>query len=488
MNLRGLILTFLLAGTALVFAPMLGNDFVIQDDFGWIAQHPRLNPPTMENLAWFWSPKNATEGLWVPLSYTVWSALSLISHRPVIFHAASLGVHLLSVAMVWIILTRLLRHDIAAALGAMLFAIHPLQVESVTWASGLKDLLAALLTLVAIDQYIRSADAASRGQRTAYYSACVVAFVAAMLAKPSAVVMPLLAGVIDLWFLSGLLMPTLRRVLPLLVLALPFIWWARQVQTMYPELATPLWLRPLVAADALAFYAYKLVFPLWLANLYGRTPPVAAASGWLWISWVVPGALGVALYLVRRRMPHVVAGALLALLAILPVLGFTPFLFQLYSTVADHYMYLPMFGIALIAGSIATRFQSRGFAGLAIGILVLLGIRSSLQTRVWRDSITLFTHAVNLYPGSAARSAAGKALAAAGRLDEAIPHFQILVDSQPSNPEAQLLLGRALLETGQYPAAAAHLEYAARLRPDDSVIAYLLDQARRHLASPATTQ
>jgi hypothetical protein len=488
MSSRAIILTFLLAITAIVFAPVLGNDFVIQDDYGWIAAHPRLNPPSFENLAWFWSPRNPTEGLWVPLSYTVWSVLSLFSHKPSLFHAASLMLHLTSVIMVWTILRRLIASDVSAAIGTMVFAVHPLQVESVAWASGMKDLLAALLSLVAIDQYIRSIDTSGRA-RAMHYLACIAMLIAAMFSKPSAVVMPVMALIIDRWMLRGEWRAVLPRVVPLLVLTIPCIIWSRIAQTMYPELATDLMIRPFVAADAIAFYLYKLVWPMTLVNLYGRRPDVIQAQGWLLVTWLVPATLAAVLFAIRRRYHDVIAGSLIFLVAISPVLGFTPFLFQLYSTVADHYMYLPMFGVAIAAAAIAIRLESKPFMIAAAVVVVALGARSSLQARYWKNSVMLFAHTVEHYPWNIqAQDGFGRALAAAGRLPEALPHFRIVVDSQPENPQAQLVIGRALLELGDYRSAAAHLEYAARLKPDDPLILSLLAQATSHLASPATTQ
>src|SRR2546429_4298981 len=89
----------------------------------------------------------------------------------------------------------------------------------------------------------------------------------------------------------------------------------------------PLFMRPLVATDALAFYLFKLIFPLHLAPDYGRTPRVAIAHGWIYWSWLAPLALATAVWFIRKRSPGAVAGALLALIGVAPVLGLVPFTF-----------------------------------------------------------------------------------------------------------------------------------------------------------------
>ena len=143
-------------------APIGRNDFVRWDDDQTIRLNPALNPPTMESLAHAWTREHMN--LWVPVTYTVWMGLAWLSRvigsdayaplNPAVFHAASLAVHALTSAVVFLLLRRLRAGDVAAAIGAALFAAHPVQVEPVAWASGFKDVLCGLLTWVAVWQYV----------------------------------------------------------------------------------------------------------------------------------------------------------------------------------------------------------------------------------------------------------------------------------------------------------------------------------------------
>src|SRR5437762_2742056 len=129
--------------TLLIFGRIATNDFTYWDDAGTIHHNPRLNPPTPPKVLWYWS--HSELGLYIPLTYTVWGVLAAaarldapdefdISLNPLLFHAASLIVHIGSVLLVFQILRKLIGRDGPSFFGALLFAIHPLQTESVAWA------------------------------------------------------------------------------------------------------------------------------------------------------------------------------------------------------------------------------------------------------------------------------------------------------------------------------------------------------------------
>jgi tetratricopeptide (TPR) repeat protein len=226
-------------------------------------------------------------------------------------------------------------------------------------------------------------------------------------------------------------------------------------------------------------------------------------------------------------MPALGIGAAVFVVGLLPVLGFTPFMFQLFSTVADHYLYLPMLGIAIVAACVVNRKDSAPTRTASVAVVLVLAGLSTLQLRTWRDSIALFSRAVQLHPQIPAGHAnLASALASAGRIDEAIPHFKFVADALPDNVIAQQRLAQAYLFTSQYlpaieraqasmrlneraglddswdhillarslvginrlPEALEHFSRAAELRPGDANIAAQRDALRARLASPATTQ
>ena len=158
--------------TAATLGRLCFAEFVTWDDELTIFNNPHLNPPG-EEIGWFW--RNPWMELYVPVTYTVWGGLARLARlqtpdlsgatlNPWVFHTANVGVHLLSVLVVFAILRLLLRKVVAgkraewaAFAGAALFAIHPLQVETVAWASGMKDLLCGLFSLLAVWFYLQRA-------------------------------------------------------------------------------------------------------------------------------------------------------------------------------------------------------------------------------------------------------------------------------------------------------------------------------------------
>jgi protein O-mannosyl-transferase len=436
----GKLIPLLLLGLMLgALWPLLIGDFTIWDDNRAVVINPWLNPPTLHNMAQFWNPRHPHMDIWIPLTYTIWSAVAAVSYVPTadpetgahlnpwIFHGANLLVHAVSVLVVYAILKRAAGKSWPAAAGAALYAIHPVQVEPVGWICGMKDVLAGCLGLIAVWQYLLFASgdklnsnqsviepAAEQSQwATApldrnqpipvrepllHYMLASLAFVLAMLAKPSGIVIPLVVGALDLFLLRRRLRSVVLWLLPWLLLTIPIIIEGRRVQPAPSTEHVAIALRPLIAADALAFYMYKLAFPLKLAIVYDRTPQAALAHHWPYYTWLAPAAVVIFLWLFRRRFPWLIACVGVFWLAVLPVLGLVPFDFQSQSTVADHYLYLAMLGPALALAMALKNAQGRKVAAIVFALLLLLAGRAFVQAWTWRDAFSLFGNAVAVNP------------------------------------------------------------------------------------------
>jgi tetratricopeptide (TPR) repeat protein len=399
----------LIVVTVLAFSGILPNRFTLWDDEETIAANPNLNPPTLSGLAAHWRAPHMD--LYVPATYTLWWTVAKIAWHtddtggyldPRPFHVASLALHVLAALVVFALLRRLLRKDWPAAVGALIFALHPLQVETVAWISGAKDLLGGLLVLVALWQYTVAFDPNDPPKRPwMHYALATVSLALALLAKPVAVVAPLLAVVIDRFMLNRNWRSIGRSIAPWIALIIPCLIWTKLAQPAGYLPASALWQRPLIAADALAFYLHKLIWPLALAPDYGHRPVAIFATGAAYWTWLLPAALIAALWWKRRGNAPLLVGLSLALIALLPVLGLTAFDFQTYSTTADHYLYLPMAGIALAAAWIVTRMRPNALAIASVScVLLACGLLSSRQTHVWRDSQSLFAHTIEVNPDS----------------------------------------------------------------------------------------
>ena len=458
--------------TAAAFWPVVTCDFVDWDDQMTVAGNGRMNPPSIENTLRYW--RAPAMDIYIPLTYTVWEALAKGAQlpepdeggfrlNPYVFHLANLIVHVLTVLAVYGLLKFLLAQPLPAAVGAMLFAVHPVQVESVAWVSGMKDLLCGLFSILAVWQYAAWAKASGHWR----FTLATMAYVLAMLSKPTAMVVPAIALVLDLAFNRRGLWRSVSAVLPWLVLAIPCVIVAQWAQPAPQSWAmSPKWARPLFATDALAFYLFKLVWPATLGFDYGRTPKVVLDTGQAYYTWIFPAVLAVALCLARRRAPALAAGAAILVAGLLPVLGLVPFDFQRYSNVADHYLYLPMLGVALAAAWLVARLNRPGVLIASCILLLILAGRTWAQAHVWQNTRTLFAHDLTVNPNSYTslfRLAADDL--AANRLDESIAEARAGLAVCPDDDQAHHNLGMALAKLNRIDEAIAEFREAIRVNP-----------------------
>jgi hypothetical protein len=525
----------MVAATLVVFGSLATAEFTSWDDRYNIWLNARLNPPTWSGVAHYWA--NAEAGLYIPLTYTVWSALATIAYldqpdamgarlNPMVFHCANIAFHLVSGLVVYWILVRLLGDRRASCAGALLFALHPVQVEAVAWCAGMKDVLSGMLGLISIWQYVLFAQLGGPSRHYSLASAC---FVLAMLAKPSAMVVPAIAMAIDTLLIGRAPRVALRVLLPWIALSVGCAVLTRINQPALGVTAAPLWSRPLVALDALAFYLYKLVWPIDLGIDYGRRPQFVMSQGSIWFTWLLPAAVGALVMLNRRRWSELVVGAVIFVLGVAPVLGLVTFLFQHYSTTADHYLYLSMLGVGLCGAWLARRLLATRAAAVVWIVLVVLGVRSALQTRVWHDDVQLLSHALDVNPRSFvsannlghavlergepdraeglfrraielddryvdARENLASLLEATGRLNEAIEHRLIALSLRLARPpairgnvlEKRVYLIRDLIEVQRLAEAREQLEQARRDAGGNLVIIDLLDELQEKLRQAST--
>jgi len=524
----------LLCVTVLVFAAAVTHEFVLWDDNANIYENGALRAPGFAGVARFWT--RPYKQLYIPVTYTVWTGLTKLAQGangldPGVFHAANLLVHLANVLLVHRIVQLLLRGRTelsrtrcawAAATGAALFAWHPLQVEAVAWATGMKDLLCACFSFSALLLWLgfaspTAADRTGAGGRlrhAALAAGATLCFALALLAKPVAVVVPALA-----WCLVW----TGRRrladgvLLAWLAISLVFVILTRRVQDVASvTFIPPLRMRPFIAGDALAFYLRKLFVPVRLCIDYGRAPRLLQNHRLLYVTWLAPGAAAALAALPRARNTGIHLALLLFVIPLVPVLGFVPFLFQEYSTVADRFVYPAMLGPAVLAALLSSRLRSRHAGALAGFALVTLAALSFRQVRTWRDDFTLFSHALEVNPGSfvsqynlgRARERRGELGKAADRYEESIAIradltpaiiqlgsvkrrlgrqaearalFSQAVALEPANARARNNYGVALASSGKLTEALVHFSAAHMLRPHDAQTHYNLGMTLEQL-------
>ncbi len=487
----------LVAVVAATFFPVCGYEFSAWDDGPHVFSNPYFNPITSLTLPMLWRQPHI--GFFIPLTYTTWAGLCEIARLSIpvtlpdigdvsydarVFHTANLVLHTANALLCYGLLRRLLAARgrsttpsggrnvrpvadaparTAALFGALLFAVHPVQVESVAWISELKGLLSAFFALVALHCHF-ARHSAPRPRKPWLAAAGIVAFAAALLSKPSAIGLPLIAGALDCAFASLTVRAAVARLWPWAVMMGIGAWVGHVSQ---PPQGSPaqvsIFERPLIAGDTLLFYVVHLILPIRLGLDYGHCPQVVLARRpWIYLEWIVPAALGLLVWAKRRAAPEAAAGSVVFLAALGPVLGLVPFNFQAISTVADRYLYLAMLGPAVAVAAFLARpgvpgAANRATYGVVATALVLFAVRSAVQVPNWSDGRAIIRDSLRVNPQSwTAWDDLGVIDRNAGDSPAALAEFEHALACKPDDEQANRLLGMLYQSTGR-PADAENL-------------------------------
>jgi tetratricopeptide (TPR) repeat protein len=501
-----------------IYAQVIGHQFITLDDPTYIRENPNVNRGvTLAGLAWAFTTFHGAN----------WHPLTWISHMiDCQLFGTNAGRHLLvntlihaaNTLLIFYFLLRTTHARWPSALVAALFALHPLHVESVAWASERKDTLCTFFGLLSLIAYVRYAEA----QSISRYAWVAITLALGLLAKPMLVTWPFLMLLLDYWPLRRLQrldasnqLPALRKLvvekLPLFALVA-----VSMVITLLAQshggavrtfAAAPVGFR---LSNALVSYVKYLLLAFWPNNLaiYYPLPPPGIPT------WQVIGAalllVGItALCFFQRRIrPYLIVGLLWFFGTLVPVIGFVQVGGQI---MADRYFYIPSIGlfIALVFGLVdfarSWHVAPALSAGIAAGVLLILATLTNAQIQRWRDSFTLFEHTLAVTPanlhiehnlalalgGSGRYDEAAAHLEKAlqidrnfydglvgmgvtrefqGRLPEAIDYFQAAIRSQPDLPTAHVQLGHVLWSQNSDQGALEEISRASQLAPKDGDI------------------
>ena len=462
--------------TLIVFSRVPGHEFVSWDDRDHVYENPYMNPVTSSSILHFWKKPHD-----FALTYTFWAIQAKFAKtatqdsvgstlNPHIFHIFNLIFHILSVLIVFLILKILFKHNWAAFGGALFFAIHPVQVESVAWVTGLKDVLSGFLSLMAVWQYILYV---KRSNKQLHYILSAVLFILAMTAKPTAVIVPVVILILDYWFFKRPLKKSIILLIGWVIISLPMIILAVSGQpTVRMKYIAPLWARLFIVGDTIFFYLYKLVLPFSLGIDYGRSPELVIKHGWVFFTWLIPFGLVVLLWLNRKRKPWLLISAGIFITSILPVSGLVPFLFQNFSTVADRYIYFAMLGpVFALTWFFSRNWRKKPIIIISFLILILLGMRCWDQTRYWENSSILFKRGLDVnFNSSDSHYNLGVVLVKQGKNKEAITCYSNAIRIKPDFVQVYNNMGLVLEKLKRYKEAISYYSNAIRLKPGFSKV------------------
>ncbi|MGC4073585.1 MAG: tetratricopeptide repeat protein [Nibricoccus sp.] len=457
----------LIAAVIFAYQPAWKAGFIWDDD-DYVTNNPLLTAPDGLQRIWF---STDSPSQYFPLVYTSFRLEhSLWGLNSTGYHWVNILLHAVNALLVWRLLSRL--HVPGAWLGAALFALHPMQVESVAWISELKNVQSLFFFLLSLLAWIEFVE-----ERRGFgaYALSLLFCALALLSKTTACTLPA-ALVLVLWFRRK---PVNRarvfQILPYVAMGIAMgavsMWWERHHQGTHGEIYAMSWLdRLLVATRASWFYLGKL---LWPADLTFNYPLWKIDAGNpLAYGWLIAGlTLCAAIYFARRAAGRGVETATVFFIAMLsPLLGFIMLYTFKYTFVADHYAYVAVIGpVALAAAALTWALREKPVWLRAIlgGALVLaLASLTWRQSRMYHDLETLWRTTIARNPDSyMGHNNLGAILLGKGQIDDAITHFERALKILPDHGNAHGNLANALLQKGRIDEALVHFQRAVEVEP-----------------------
>jgi tetratricopeptide (TPR) repeat protein len=486
--------------TALVFiayARVFRAGF-IWDDESHLTRNPAVIGPLGLKEIW-----TTTQAVYYPLVLTTfWALHKLVGLNPLPYHLLNVFLHAASAILLWRILKRLQVRG--AWLGAALWGLHPVMVQSVAWVTELKNTQSCVFYLLSVFFFLKWEDQggaacrsllrSTRDRRSAGFALSLLFFVLATLSKPSVVMLPVVLALCVWWRHRRIQWRDALALVPFLLISVLAAGWTIWEQRFHARAIGPDWAQTLperliIAGRAIWFYLGKLIWPYPLIFIYPRWE-IHPAQMLAWLPLIGVLIALVVLWLARLQWGRAVFfAAAYYVISLFPVLGFFSVYFFRYSFVSDHFQYLASMGPLALAGAgiavFAGRFSetagklgnnvavARGklvLTGSLWGVLLLsLGFLTWWQTAEYRDLSTLYKAILEKNPGCwMAQYNLGIVLSEQGETDQAIDHYRHAIALRPDYAEAHYNLGRLLAEQGQFNDAIAHYEKAVEINPADA--------------------
>ena len=462
----------ILAGlTWLVFGQTLWHDFINYDDPRYVYENTTITSGlSISGIAWAFTHIHSLN----------WHPLTTISHmldcqlyglNAGWHHLTNVVLHTLS-AMLLVLALQQMTHAVwRSAFVAAVFAIHPLRVESVAWIAERKDVLSGvffMLTLLAYVYYVRLPDVRR-------YLIVASVFACGLMSKPMLVTLPFVLLLLDYWPLDrikGQLWKRLAEKIPLLALSA-----VSSITTFLVQKGAvgrteelPVLERINNAVVSYVLYVWQMLWPVNLAVFYPH--PENRLLLWeIFSSLLLLLCITAVAIALRQKRPYLIMGWLWYLGMLVPVIGLVQVGWQ---GRADRYTYLPQIGLYIsITWAVADltslwRRQRTILSAAAILVIGALSLCAWVQTSYWRDSETLFRHALSVTTNNdVAENNLGIVFLGKGKLDEAISFLQSAADLRPDNSPAHENLAKALLQKGRVADALVHYRKLLELQPDN---------------------
>jgi len=465
----------ILAATVLAYLPDLHNGFIWDDD-RYVTNNQTLRSGA--GLGAIWTNPTANSQYYPLVFTTFWIEYHLWDLTPVGYHLVNVLLHAAAAIVLWRLLRRL--NVPGAFLAGLIFAVHPVHVESVAWVTERKNVLSGLLYLLAAAAYLRFAPPENHQRRWGFYALAVALFIGALLSKTVTCTLPAALLLVLWWKRPKLSLRDFLPLAPLLVVGVALGLFTAHLEKVHVKAIGEDWAftipqRLLIAGQAVWFYASKIVWPHPLAFIYPRWA-INQAAGWQYVFPISAALIVIVLLLARRRTGKAPAVAVLFFAGTLfPALGFVNVYPMRFSFVADHFQYLASIGLIALGGSLlwrwGQRLAHRGRPGrwaavaVAAALVIALGATTWQQTKVyrgeeslWLDTLTknpdcwvAHTNLGDIYSDADFRdAAAGDQAAAHADAEKAAFHYLRAAQLRSDFPESVYNLGASYARLGRH--------------------------------------
>ncbi len=465
--------------TIMPYARVGDYGFVNYDDPEYVAENPPVQAGlTLHTICWAFTSFHAAN--WHPVTWlSLMADRTLFGMRPAAFHLTNVFFHLLNAILLFFLLRAMTGAEWKSGFVAALFALHPMHVESVAWIAERKDVVSTffmMATIIAWHRYVQR----PRLRRYLPVAAC---FALGLMAKPMLVTLPLLLLLLDFWPLKRIGWPSgkapgqrsmvgvVMEKMPLVILSALScsitVIAQRQAAAVVPFERYSLGVRLANALTSYGGYFIKMMIPRHLSVFY---PMVTVDATGLLLSIVSIAAMTVLSFAALRKMPYIFVGWMWYVITLLPVIGILQVGSQ---AMADRYTYIPYIGLFIlftwgICGFLGT--YRRGPAlqiGIGVPAILALIIATDRQVGYWKNSGTLFEHAIAVSPDNyVAHQNLGLFLEEQGDIPGATAHFAEALRINPNDINALNSLGSVFLEQELVDTAVPYFQKALRIQPD----------------------
>ena len=464
--------------TWIVFGQTLRYDFVNYDDPRYVYQNTRITSGiSVANVAWAFSHIHSEN--WHPLT-TITHMLDCQLHglNASWHHFTNVLLHSFAVVLLFVALQRMTGDLWRSAFVSAVFAVHPLHVESVAWIAERKDVLSAFFFMLTLLAYLHFTRAPSIGR----YLTVALVVALGLMSKPMLVTLPFVLLLLDYWPLERFKSKRSNaggQSLQLVLEKTPLIAFSAvsSIVTFLAQRGAIGWTEQLPVSARISnalvsyvIYIRQMFWPVGLAVFYPHPEnrlPVLEIS----LAFIVLVGITVAAFVFRKKAPYFITGWLWYLVMLVPVIGLVQVGWQGH---ADRYTYLPQIGLYIAVTWAVTDFtRTWRFQRMALGVATVIVVgalswRCCLQASYWRDSETLFTHALAVTRNNdVAMNNLGIIFLEKGQLDDAISNLQAAIDVRPENAPAHDNLAKALLRKGQVGEAMVHYRKFLEIEPEN---------------------